>query len=109
MKYPDIDNANRPDSVPYIVYEMEQMRCERRDIRHWIAHFISLVAIVLVVAGFLLYLNQYEFVSNESVMVDGESGVANYIGKDGNIYNGEDYSQANPTEAEEVGELERNP
>lgn len=100
--------THKPDSVPYIVYESEQMRSEARDKRHWIGHIVSFVVIVAIVAGFLLYLNQYEYVSNESVTVDGKTGVANYVGKDGNIYNGEDYSQANPDSEEEIGTQQGN-
>lgn len=103
------NDTHKPDSVPYIVYESEQMRSEARDKRHWIGHIVSFVVIVAIVAGFLLYLNQYEYVSNESVTVDGKTGVANYVGKDGNIYNGEDYSQANPDSEEEIGTQQGNP
>lgn len=103
------NDAHKPDSVPYIVYESEQMRSEARDKRHWIGHIVSLVVIIAIVAGFLLYLNQYEYVSNETVTVDGQTGVANYIGKDGNIYNGEDYGEAYPISSEEVGTEQRNP
>lgn len=59
----------------------------------WIALIVAFAAIVLVTGGFLWYLNQYDYVSNETVTVDGADGVANYIGKDGNIYNGEGNSQ----------------
>lgn len=96
--------ARKPDTVPYIVFEGELARQERHIKRLWIAILALLVVIVLVVGGFLWYLNQYEYVSNETVTVDGASGVANYIGKDGNIYNGEDNSETNPDAAQEIGQ-----
>ena len=107
-----MDNHNdvcKPDSVPYIVYESEQMRSEARDKRHWIGHIVSLAVIVAIVAGFLLYLNQYEYTSNETVTVDGKTGVANYIGKDGDIYNGKDYGQTYTVSSEEIGTEQGNP
>lgn len=103
------NDTRKPDSVPYIVYESEQMRSEARDKRHWIGHIVSLVVIIAIVAGFLLYLNQYEYVSNETVTVDGKTGVANYIGKDGDIYNGKNYGEAYPISGEEVGAEQGNP
>lgn len=48
-------------NVPYIVWESAQARHERSEKRHWIAHIISFFALVVVVIGFLLYLNQYDF------------------------------------------------
>lgn len=49
------------EAVPYIVWESAQARHERSEKRHWIAHIVSIIAIVLVVVGFLVYLNQYDF------------------------------------------------
>ena len=98
------NKPTKPDTVPYIVFEGEIARQERHIKRLWIAILALLVVIVLVVGGFLWYLNQYEYVSNETVTVDGASGVANYIGKDGNIYNGEDNSETNPDAAQEIGQ-----
>lgn len=46
-----------------------------------------LIMIVAIIAGFLLYLYQYDFASYEIISEDG--GNANYIGNDGDIYNGE--------------------
>lgn len=98
----NVKSTTKPDTVPYIVFEGEIARQERHIKRLWIALIAAFIAIVLIVGGFLWYFNQYDFVSNETVTVDGASGVANYIGKDGNIYNGEDYSQANPDAAQEI-------
>ena len=70
--------AVRPENVPYIVFEGEIARQERHIKRLWIALIAAVVAIVLIVGGFLLYLNQYDFASYQQ---DGEG--VNIVG-DGN-------------------------
>lgn len=70
--------AARPENVPYIVFEGEIARQERHIKRLWIALISAVVAIVLIVGGFLLYLNQYDFASYQQ---DGEG--VNIVG-DGN-------------------------
>lgn len=102
-------NAPRPDTVPTCVYDDAVANAVHREKVHWIVHIIQLFIIVLIVGAFLLYLNQYEYVSNETVTVDGQTGVANYIGKDGNIYNGEDNSSQNPGAGQEEPQLPKNP
>jgi len=97
-----MESKQKPETVPYIVFEGEMARQERHVKRLWIALIAAIIAILLVVGGFLWYLNQYEYVSNETVTVDGATGVANYIGKDGNIYNGKDHGETNPDETQEV-------
>lgn len=53
-----------------------------------------LVAWLLTIGGFVWYLYQYDF---ETYYVDADNGPANYIGNDGDIYNGNsDSAQANP-------------
>ena len=103
------NTAPRPDTVPVYVYDDAIVRAAHREKMHWIGHVALLVVIVLVVGGFLWYLSQYEYVNNESVTADGATGVANYIGKDGNIYNGEDSSGENPIPQEEERQSEGNP
>lgn len=72
-----------PDSVPYIVFESEMARQERHIKRLWIAVIIAVVSLVFVVAGFVWYLNQYDFVSYDQ---DGQG--VNIIGDE----NGVDYN-----------------
>lgn len=86
------NEIKKPDAVPIYVYDDQVVRATRRDMIHWIAHGVMLLVIVFTISIFIWYLNQYDFVSNETVTVDGSEGVANYIGKDGNIYNGENSS-----------------
>ena len=76
-------------TVPYFVYEAEQARSERRDRRQIIA---LLIAIALLFIGNLAWLyvwSQYDYETSDTstITVDGgESGNANYIGNDGDIY-----------------------
>lgn len=71
-------------NIPYIAFEAELARQERHIKRLWIAFLCSLVAIILIVTGFLLYLEQYDFVSYEQ---DGEG--VNIIGDQNGVeYNG---------------------
>ena len=102
------NTAPRPDTIPIYVFDEMTVRNSHREKIHWILHVIELVVIVAIVAGFLIYLNQYEYVSNESITVDGQDGVANYIGKDGNIYNGEDNGTADAGAIEEESALSGN-
>lgn len=50
------------------------------------------VSVIIIVAAFLLYLYQYDFVSQTVTVDSGESGgTANYLEGSGGIYNGSDY------------------
>lgn len=91
----------KPEVVPFYVYDDQVARAAHRDHIHWIAHAVMLLAILVIVGAFIWYLNQYDYVSNETVTIDGADGIANYIGKDGNIYNGESGGEAYPLTHEE--------
>lgn len=83
--------ATAKDLVPYIVHEGTVVRMERQIKRLWIALIVAIVAIFACNIAYLWYLNQYDFVSYEVSSSDG--GNANYIGQDGDIYNGESESE----------------
>ena len=75
-----------PENVPYIVHEAAMARNERNVKRLVIA---VVTAIALLFASNALWLwawMQYDYESYE-ITADGDSN-ANYIGQDGNIYNG---------------------
>ncbi len=79
-------------TVPYIVYESEQSRSERYIKRLTIALIIAIALTFLSNALWLYEWCQYDYVDT-TVMVDGGGdGNANYIGEDGDINNGENYS-----------------
>lgn len=86
---------NNAQTVPFIVHEAAEARHERTVKRLILA--IALLAILLVGtnAGWLIYESQLETViETESYTVDMDTGEgsANYIGGDGDIYNGADQS-----------------
>ena len=87
-----------PASVPFVVHESTVARMERIIKRQWIA---LIVAICMIVGCNVLWLYawmQYDYESYE-ITADGDSN-ANYIGEDGNIYNG-GFNQGKETEKEE--------
>ena len=84
-------------TVPYVVHEATVARQERQIKRMWIALIVAVALIFASNAIWLYAWMQYDY-SSEEIIVDAEdNGNANYIGQDGNIYNGED----NGTQAQE--------
>lgn len=79
-------------TIPYVAHQSAAARQERQIRRMWIA---LIVAISLLFISNMAWLNEwssYDY-SSEEIIVDAEdNGNANYIGQDGNIYNGEDNS-----------------
>lgn len=73
-------------NVPFVVYQATAARQERQIRRMWIALIISVVLLFVSNAFWLWSWTQYDYESYE-VTADGDSN-ANYIGQDGNIYNG---------------------
>lgn len=66
----------------------------KQNRRLFVLAMALLVAWLLTIGGFVWYLYQYDF---ETYYVDAENGPANYIGNDGDIYNGNsDSAQENP-------------
>lgn len=94
MQDKNIKNAPESDiaTVPYIAYEAEQARSERRDKRYIAALLIAIVLIFISNLAWLYAWCQYDYeVSDTSTITldSGEGGNANYIGNDGDIHNGE--------------------
>lgn len=81
-----MDEKEKVLTVPYIVYEGAMARAERRERRLIKALITAIVAAVLIAAGFLLYLNQYDI---ESYIQDG-TGV-NVMGNMLGSMNGGEY------------------
>lgn len=84
-------------SVPYIVHESVMARSERHNKRLWIVILVLIGALIGTNLAWIVYESQFEdVVTTEEIIVDAEeNGIANYIGQDGNIYNGEDNSKEN--------------
>jgi hypothetical protein len=73
-------------TVPYVVHQSAAARQERQIRRMWIALVVAVALIFASNAIWLYAWMQYDYESYE-ITADGDSN-ANYIGQDGNIYNG---------------------
>lgn len=73
-------------AVPYIVYESAMARTERHIKRLVASLIVSILTLFAANIGWLMFLSQYEFETTEISSEGG--GNANYIGEDGDIYNG---------------------
>lgn len=84
-------------NVPFVVYESAMTRHERTIKKLIITIIICIVLLFASNIAWLGFFNQYEFsttdTQSETVTVDGKDGVANYVGDDGDIVNGKDYSK----------------
>lgn len=87
-------NQKMPESVPYIVHEGAMARSERTIKRLIAAMLLSVILLFVTNVVWLCSWTSYDYYT-EQVTIDGQDGgTANYIGQDGNIYNGEDSSSA---------------
>ena len=87
----------KPSSVPYAVLEEFKETAKSNSLKWFI---FSMVLLVLFVGSNCLWIyreSQYEdVVTTEEIIVDAEDdGIANYIGNDGDIINGENSSKEN--------------
>lgn len=105
---PDCNSCRdqRRDPVPYLVFESAQARNER-TIKRLVTVIIVLALLVAgTVAGFLIYLSQYDF-SGADISIDAADGHANYIGQNEDIRNGTYYGAETVADAEEQSAVER--
>ena len=73
-----------------IAFERMQAKDERNDRWRNIIIIILIFLLALTNGAWLWAWNQYDYVDDYSVELDsGDGGNANYIGNDGDIYNGE--------------------
>ena len=87
----------KPSSVPYAVLEDFKKTAKANNLKWFI---FSMVLLVLFVGSNCIWIyreSQYEdIVTTEEIIVDAEDdGIANYIGNDGDIINGEDSRKEN--------------
>lgn len=73
-------------TIPFVAHESEMSRLEKITKRQWIALIVAIIMIFISNAIWIYAWEQYDYESYE-IAADGDSN-ANYIGKDGNIYNG---------------------
>ena len=86
-----MENNNDNIIMSRIAFERMQSKDERNDKWRNII-IIILIALLALTNGMWLYAwNQYDYISEEVTVDSGDGGGnANYIGEDGDIYNGED-------------------
>ena len=86
-----------PESVPYIVHESDMSRLERQLKRLWIVILVLIFLLVGSNCAWLWYESQFEVTETvgEIVVDADENGIANYIGNDGDIINGESDGKEN--------------
>lgn len=90
------------NSIPFIVWEGERARDERRHRRDFIIIVILIVSLLVSNALWIYEWSQYEY-SDEIVTVDGvDRGIVNYIGNDGAISYGESDNNSQDTNEKEV-------
>lgn len=81
-------DATKVPPVEYIVYEGAMARNERHVKRLWIALIVLIVTLLLCNGAWLLYFSQYDFANYDYSLSTEDGGDANFIGNDGDIYNG---------------------
>ena len=86
--------AKTPDSVSKYYFESALAMSERTVKRLWIVIIILLAIVVGTNAAWIYYESQFEDVTT-TIEQQNDSGYNNFIGNDGEIYNGitEDYNQ----------------
>lgn len=89
-----IEHEDTNTIVPWKVYEKAMVMSEVREKRKDIIIIVLIVLMALSNALWVYYWNQYEYTTDDySVDIDSDGGGnANYIGNDGDIYNGTDNS-----------------
>ena len=75
-----------PKDVPYIAHESAVARLERVIKRLWVLALVLIILLAASNAAWLYYESSFEEIRIEQ---DNESGYNNFIGNDGDIYNGE--------------------
>lgn len=91
-------NTNDMAVMPIAQHEKDQQRLMSIIKKQWIALIVAICMIVGCNALWLYAWMQYDYESYE-ITADGDSN-ANYIGEDGNIYNG-GFNQGEETETKE--------
>ena len=93
--------AINDDMTNVVMSSADWQRNEQRHLRRE-KRFVAIIVLLIILLvgsniGWMIYESQFEdVVTTEKVVVDADdNGNANYIGQDGNIYNGEDNSKEN--------------
>ena len=89
------ENRQNVEPVPYIVHESAMARQERTIKRLWILLILVISLLVATNGLWIWYESQWEVVETE-ITQENNGGYNNYIGNDGDIYNGETDDQNAP-------------
>lgn len=87
-----MDENEKLTTIPYIAFESAQARNER-IVKRLIAALILVIVLLFATNAIWIYeWMSYDYIEeDQDVIVDaGDRGMANYIGNDGEIINGED-------------------
>ena len=84
----DYNNCNKV--VPYLAHESDMSRLERTIKRLWVLIVILIATLLLTNLGWIMYESQFE---EQVITQENESGYNNYVGNDGDIYNGDNYGE----------------
>ena len=90
-----MENNNDNIIMSRLAFERMQSKDEKNDRWRNITIIVLIVLLVVTNAMWLVAWNQYDYVDEETYSVDvdaNDGGNANYIGNDGDIYNGADNS-----------------
>lgn len=82
------EKRKQAEPVPYIVHESAMARMERTVKRLWVLLILLILLFVGTNAAWIWYESQWEVVET-TVTQTNEDGYNNFIGNDGDIYNGE--------------------
>ena len=101
-----MENNNDNIIMSRLAFERMQSKDEKNDRWRNITIIVLIILLVVTNAMWLVAWNQYDYVDTEEYSVDldaDDGGNANYIGNDGDIYNGESNSNKtqNTVESEE--------
>ena len=74
------------EPVPFIAHEGMMARAERTAKRLWITILLLIVLLVGTNAGWIWYQSQFDDIA---ISQENEDGYNNFVGNDGDIFNGE--------------------
>ena len=94
--------AAQGDKISYFIFESVQARNERTIRRMWITTIILIILLFVTNAIWLYEFTRYDYETYSVDMDAGETGDAlyNYIGEDGDIYNGTNTDKAKENDAQ---------
>lgn len=100
------NNSKKPETVPFFVYESEQMRNDKRFKKMWVALITSIALIFVTNAIWLWAFTSYDYVSYDYSQ-DGEG--INIIGDENGVKNGAEIEgKDSPEETTDGGDQDPN-